>query len=215
MKRIRRDRPIRYLVASVLLTTTAAVSPVGSRASLAGAIDFADLERERVERAAILELVQRHRPADERCWQRHVAEVIYSESKAVGIDPLLTAAIVARESSFRSRAESEAGALGLMQVRPFVAQDVALRRGVAWGGSETLHDPRLNVRLGTSYYGELLSRFDGDVTLALAAYHRGPTRLSRQIREGSFSGAPYAGRVLHLYARLDAERQERLGQAGL
>ena len=136
--------------------------------------------------------------------------MIYREAKVAGIDPLLVASIVARESSFRTRAESHVGALGLMQVRPFVARDVAQRRGVEWSGDDTLLEPRSNVLLGATYYGELLSRFDGDTRLALAAYHRGPTRLSRQIRQGTFESSLYAGRVLRLYDLLDSERRARL-----
>jgi soluble lytic murein transglycosylase len=194
----------------VLLAALLAISPAGSRAPLEGPVDLVAVTRERVEREAILDLVQRHRRADEDCWQHHLTEVIYTESRAAGVDPLLVAAIVAAESSFRSRIESHAGAVGLMQVRPFVGQDVAERRGVAWRGVDTLHEPRLNVRLGASYYRELVSRFDGDERLALAAYHRGPTRLSRQIRRGSFEDSRYAGRVLELYGRLDAGRRQRL-----
>ncbi len=160
----------------------------------------------RAERATILRLVRRHRPDWDDDAVRHVAQTIHSESIAANVDPLLVCAIVARESSFRSNAVSYAGAVGLMQLRPFVAADVAERGEVAWTGVETLHTPELNVRLGIRYFSELLGAFQGDVRLALMAYHRGPTRLRRQMRDGSLGGSRYADDVLALYRELDARR---------
>ena len=65
------------------------------------------------------------------------------------------------ESSFRPGAVSEAGAVGLMQLRPFVAQDVAERNDLLWSGEITLVEPNQNVRLGVRYYRELVDRFQG------------------------------------------------------
>jgi soluble lytic murein transglycosylase-like protein len=204
-----RRRTVRIALWAAVLSFLTVFSPAGSRAPLPGEGPPRSSARERIERETILDLVRRHRRFDTECWQRHLTEVIHTESRAAGLDPLLVAAIVARESSFRSRAESTAGARGLMQVRPFVGYDVAVRHDVAWRGIETLHEPRLNVRLGATYYRELVSRFE-DAGLALAAYHRGPTRLSRQLTAGSFGDSLYARRVLELYASLDRERQHRL-----
>lgn len=187
-------------------------SPAGSRAPLPGEAPDRPTLREEIESEAILDLVRRHRRADSECWQRHLTEVIQTEARAADVDPLLVASIIARESSFNRRAESRVGALGLMQVRPFVGRDVAERRDVPWRGSETLEVPRLNVRLGAIYFRELVTRFNGDPQLALAAYHRGPTRLSRQLRDGSFDDSRYVHRVMDLFERLDDERREQLGR---
>ncbi len=156
------------------------------------------------DRDAILELVRRHRSAATDDWKQVLADAIYAEATAAEVDPLMVASIVARESSFKSRAVSGAGAVGLMQLRPWVAKDVAQGADVAWRGLETLHDPELNLRLGILYYKQLVDRFDGDPYKALTAYNYGPTRVSRSVRQGTYQGSDYANRILSLYDELSA-----------
>jgi soluble lytic murein transglycosylase len=83
-------------------------------------------------------------------------------------------AIMRQESAFMSNARSSAGALGLMQIMPAtgasLARSLNLRR-------VNLLDPELNIRLGTIYLRYLLKTFDGNATLATAAYNIGPTRI--------------------------------------
>jgi soluble lytic murein transglycosylase len=166
--------------------------------------------RAQIEREAILDLVHEYRFITDHASIDRLSDAIHQEAVAAGVDPLLVAAIVARESSFRSRVESHAGAVGLMQLRPFVAKDLAERHQVEWRGLETLHAPELNLRLGARYYRELTVRFGGDPRLALAAYHRGPTRLARQLERGPLGDSRYVDRVLELYERLDERRREGL-----
>jgi soluble lytic murein transglycosylase-like protein len=169
-----------------------------------------DFSFEQVDRQTILALVDEHRRDTDVAWRRQLSNAIYEEAMEAGIDPLLVAAIVARESSFRDRAVSHAGAVGLMQLRPFVARELARKNDLEWEGRETLQRPELNVKLGACYYRELIQRFEGDSLLALAAYHRGPTRLRRQLDRGTFDGSRYALRVLELYRTLAAGRSEVL-----
>jgi soluble lytic murein transglycosylase-like protein len=143
-----------------------------------------------------------------------LAGVIYQEAVAAGVDPLMVAAIVAKESSFCATVVSRSGAVGLMQLRPFVARDIAERIELEWSGTPMLHQPESNLRLGIRYYAELVERFDGDVHLALAAYNRGPTRLSRQLRSGMTITSRYADRILGLYMDLDAQRVTTLSLRG-
>ena len=195
-----------------LQTLTSDTSARRSGAAVpAGSIDFTF---EQIDRQTILALVNEHRGDTDVEWRRHVSDVIYEEAMAVGIDPLLVAAIVARESSFRNRVVSHAGAVGMMQLRPFVARDLARQNDLEWQGRETLHRPELNVRLGASYYRKLIDRFEGDALLALAAYHRGPTRLRRQLNRGTFAGSRYALGVLGLYEALDSRRADLLLDRG-
>ena len=151
---------------------------------------------------AILKMVRQHRLTADEKWRKKLADAIYHEAMAAEVDPLMVASIIASESSFQSEVVSRAGAVGLMQLRPFVAEDVARRRNVEWHGTETLHSPELNVRLGALYFKELVERFDGDELNALAAYNRGPTRLSRQLRNSTFRGCRYADRILERYRSL-------------
>ncbi len=158
------------------------------------------------DRDAVLELVREHRGQATDEWQQQLTDAIFNESLAHDIDPLMVASIVARESSFRTRVVSSAGAIGLMQLRSWVAEDVAVRRGVEWNGIETLHAPDLNVRLGILYYQELVDRFEGDQVMALTAYNYGPTRVSRQVHRGTYKGSNYADRILDLYTELNQRR---------
>jgi hypothetical protein len=81
-----------------------------------------------------------------------------------GLDPALVLAVIATESGFRADAVSPKGALGLMQLMP----DTARRFGV--GNPLAVRD---NLRGGMDYLRWLLALFEGNVTLAVAAYNAG------------------------------------------
>ncbi|MEM1447228.1 MAG: lytic transglycosylase domain-containing protein [Planctomycetota bacterium] len=100
---------------------------------------------------------------------------------AAGMDLALVRAVVMAESSGRADAVSPANAKGLMQITAITEQDVLQRNPDLKRGD--LFDPDYNLQVGTTYLGYLLRRFDGDETLALAAYHMGPTRVRRIQRE--------------------------------
>jgi hypothetical protein len=85
-------------------------------------------------------------------------------ARATSVDAALLHAIIDTESGYDPQAVSERGAIGLMQILPRTGQRFGVRR---------LEDPAENLRAGASYLRWLLSRFDGDVSLALAAYNAG------------------------------------------
>lgn len=96
----------------------------------------------------------------------------------VNVDPALAHAIIRQESQFDKDAKSPAGALGLMQLMPATAREVAKKRGwehqTAWLTSRPDH----NILLGSTYLNELLKKFNGSYPLAIAAYNAGPTRVN-------------------------------------
>ncbi len=108
-------------------------------------------------------------------------DVIYKKSQAMGIDPYLTLSIIATESSFRKSAISWDGAYGLMQIKPFTAEQVACKLGIPWQGEETLFDPVLNITIGIKYLADLKDRF-GDMDQALVAYNCGPEFVSNRMK---------------------------------
>lgn len=110
---------------------------------------------------------------------------------AEGIDPQLAFDLVRVESSFNPRAVSPVGALGLTQLMPATAQ--ALSPGIT---RQQIFDRRTNLRLGFRFFRTLLTRYDGDVRLALLAYNRGPTTVDRLIAAGLDPGNGYASAVL-------------------
>ncbi len=110
----------------------------------------------------------------------HWTDLIDEKAADAGLDAALVRAVVLAESSGNPHAHSKASARGLMQITPITHKDAMQRFGLDDGD---LFDPAYNLTVGTRYLAHLLQRFDGDVTLALAAYHMGPTRVSKLRRE--------------------------------
>jgi soluble lytic murein transglycosylase-like protein len=126
--------------------------------------------------------------------RERVAEVLERAEQSRGLDALLVLAVIEQESRFDPSARARSGALGLMQVRPFVGADVARRHGIRWEGPQTLLEPASNVQLGTLYLAEMFDLY-GDLDVALAAYNLGPTRVRRLLARGQRPRPRYVGRV--------------------
>jgi soluble lytic murein transglycosylase len=104
---------------------------------------------------------------------------IAAAAREFGLDPYLVAAVVAAESSGRTRAVSSVGALGLMQLRPETAAERARLLGVKdFEADDLLDDPALNVRLGCAYLDYLFRRFGSDPRPVLMAYNAGPNKVA-------------------------------------
>lgn len=100
---------------------------------------------------------------------------ILRASQTYEVDFALIRAIIMAESSNNPRAVSHRGAKGLMQLMPTTAKSL---------GVEDAFDPAGNIDGGVRYFKRLLDRFNGDITLALAAYNAG----SRYVRK--YGGVP-------------------------
>jgi soluble lytic murein transglycosylase len=101
------------------------------------------------------------------------------------LDPALLAAVIYAESRFDADVESSAGAVGLMQLLPETAKGIAVRTGGAKFVVSDLRDPEINVRYGSWYLNHLRARYDGDIRLALAAYHAGQGNVDAWLEDGS------------------------------
>jgi len=95
-------------------------------------------------------------------------QITRSAAKYPNLSPSLLKAVVATESSFDQYALSVTGACGLMQVMPNTFYGV--------GGGNPF-DYRANLNAGAKYLSQLLSRYQGSVDHALAAYNGGPSRV--------------------------------------
>jgi len=93
-----------------------------------------------------------------------VDSYIVDSSARHGVDPVLIYSIMHRESAFKKMAMSYKGARGLMQLMPATAARFGVRN---------IFDPAQNIEAGTRYMRWLLTRFNGDVGLALAGYNAG------------------------------------------
>jgi soluble lytic murein transglycosylase-like protein len=104
---------------------------------------------------------------------RPFARLIESVASEHGIDPALVHAMVEAESNYQSTARSQVGARGLMQLMPSTARDLGVK------SARTLFEPQVNIEAGVKYLKQLLERFDGDLTSAIAAYNAGPAAVQR------------------------------------
>lgn len=92
-------------------------------------------------------------------------------------------AIARQESAFLKDATSSAGARGLMQLMPGTAKLQAKKDGVLYYSRKQLHEPSLNIKLGTAYLSDMLSRFDNNLAVAAAAYNAGPHRVKHWVKK--------------------------------
>ncbi len=110
-------------------------------------------------------------------------EIIQKESKKYELDPHLIISVIKQESAFELEAVSRSGALGLMQMIPPTAREVAQDLSFTkLSLPDDLFDPHVNIQFGTYYLSKVLKQFKGHIPLALAAYNAGPTRLKRWLK---------------------------------
>ncbi|MBF0455609.1 MAG: lytic transglycosylase domain-containing protein [Magnetococcales bacterium] len=95
------------------------------------------------------------------------------------IDPSLVWGMARQESLFFHRARSSANAHGLLQLLPATARQEASQSGFPASNPFRLKLPDYNLAVGQAYMKRMLTRFDGDLILALTAYNAGPARADR------------------------------------
>lgn len=130
-----------------------------------------------------------------------------------GVNPSFVSAVISRESHFDARAESRAGARGLMQIMEDTGLWASQKLRVPDYSYGRLFEPELNIRFGTWYLAQLSSRFAGSPVMILCAYHAGPgnaerwaLRLAedrRVLRADQIPAADtrdYVGKVMNAYA---------------
>jgi soluble lytic murein transglycosylase-like protein len=122
-------------------------------------------------------------------------QAIVGAAKANTIQAALVRAVIVVESGFNPRAVSKRGAVGLMQLQPATAR----RYGV-----KDIYDPEQNIRAGTHYLSDLLTRFDSNLELALAAYNAGEEAVERYGRHipPYAETLAYVPSVMRVYQRL-------------
>jgi soluble lytic murein transglycosylase-like protein len=138
-------------------------------------------------------------PAATRLTSASMSELIDAMAAEHELDPALIRAVIQVESNFNRKAISPKGAQGLMQLMPATVWRFAVG---------DVYDPHENIGAGARYLRRLLDMFQGDLTLALAAYNAGENAVLR------YKGVPpyaetrdYVTKVLSLYRREQRERQ--------
>jgi soluble lytic murein transglycosylase-like protein len=127
-------------------------------------------------------------------------DIIHEKAQKYDVDPALVAAVMETESRFQTKARSQVGAKGLMQLMPKTGR---------WLGARNLYDPAQNVDAGVKYLKYLDSRFPGNLKKTIAAYNAGEGNVRR------YNGIPpfretrgYVTRVLSRYEKRKAELKQ-------
>ncbi|MBT4017178.1 MAG: lytic transglycosylase domain-containing protein [Alphaproteobacteria bacterium] len=131
----------------------------------------------------------------------NIKKIVVEEALATNVPPSLALAVAKVESDFQAHVESSKGARGVMQIMPATGTG-------EWGVEpDELWDPRLNVRLGIDYLGQLIERYDGNWEFALSFYNGG----SKVGKPGQARVLPwtrkYVNNVLRWEQRYAAQRK--------
>jgi Transglycosylase SLT domain len=101
---------------------------------------------------------------DKKTEQEPFQKIITKAARTYGIESALIKAIIFAESGNNPQAVSKKGAMGLMQLMPKTAEAMGVEDGF---------DPEHNILGGVKYFKFLVNKFEGDISLALAAYNAG------------------------------------------
>ena len=123
-------------------------------------------------------------------------DIINSACSRHGVDPALVHAIVKVESDFNPYAMSSKGAMGLMQLMPQTAVNMNV------GNS---FNPNDNINGGVKYLRYLMDRYEGNLSLALAAYNSGETAVKKWGTIPPYRETQnYVQRILRIYGGNDS-----------
>jgi soluble lytic murein transglycosylase len=153
-------------------------------------LEVADVERERGHYFAALDAARRavanYTLLDPNSIPSGVWELLYplpwwqevrDEAAAAELDPYMIAGLIRQESAFNERAISRTNAYGLMQIEPRTGKELARKLGITGYTTNSLYNPRINIRLGVHYLKALIADNGGRLEDALAAYNAGLSRV--------------------------------------
>ncbi|MEA1949527.1 MAG: lytic transglycosylase domain-containing protein [Thermodesulfobacteriota bacterium] len=118
--------------------------------------------------------------------QTDIDNIINHASKKYDVDPVLIKAVIRAESNFDANCTSSKGAMGLMQLMPETAKEL---------GVKNCYSAVENIMAGTCYLKKLLDRYDGNISLALAAYNWGMGNVERHPEKLPKETRTYIARV--------------------
>ena len=130
---------------------------------------------------------------------RDVAKTMYDASRRYAVDYRLVLAVMDAESNFRHDVVSDAGAIGIMQVKTIVAREFSQEVGIPYERN-VLRCPHANVRFGVYYLSFLSRHYDNDYAI-LFAYNVGFTRARESMQRNSEPKTWYTRKVMEEYKR--------------
>ena len=117
-------------------------------------------------------------------FPRKYNDLIDKYSQEYNLDKYLIASVINIESGYDSNSVSKAGAIGLMQILPSTAFDIADRIGIEIEEND-LFNEEINIQLGSFYLRYLLDLFDGNINNTLSAYNWGLSNVKNWINDGN------------------------------
>ena len=104
------------------------------------------------------------------------------------LDPLMLYAFIRTESNFNPKADSDAGARGLMQITEvtfdWIKTKIAPTEDLTF---EDLYDPETNIRFGSYFVSYCLLRYQDDLPTSAAAYHSGLGTVDKLLAQAEYS----------------------------
>ncbi len=149
-----------------------------------------------------------------------LSHYILTKSDEYRMSPLFILSLIQVESGFHPTIVSHKGAVGMLQLLPATAQEVATSSGLAWTGPRDLEDPKTNIDLGLRYMTSLKKQF-GNTEHTLTAYNMGPHALRTRLANGREFSREYFDRVMDAFSdyqkktRLPRQRAQKWAQAWL
>jgi hypothetical protein len=144
-----------------------------------------------------------------------LVDLVYDNSKTYGYDPFLVLAVMQVESVFqpfalgRYRNFELSGALGLMQVKPETAKEIARHLGIVLKSDKDLFRPEINMVIGVAYLTKLISSFKS-FKLGLLAYNQGPGVIREHLMGKQPLSMEYYRRVLRSYYNLKKSAETQM-----
>lgn len=156
-----------------------------------GVIYYTDFPLNKKAQRIIRSRESRKQENDGSSVKTELQSIVSEKADKYKIDPSLVHAVIKVESNGNTQAVSRKGAMGLMQLMPSTARDL---------GVVNPFDPEENIDGGVRYLRYLIDKFNGDLTLALAAYNAGPKKVEKT---GNVPHIPetkhYVKKVMSLY----------------
>lgn len=123
-----------------------------------------------------------------------LSHFLLRKSEQYQISPVLVLSLIDVESNYRKAAISHRGAVGMMQLMPETAQQMAKISGLEWNGPSVLQDPKANIEYGLQYLVFLKQRFSEPEHI-LTAYNMGPYAVRKKLESGEALPRKYYDRV--------------------
>ncbi|MCX7726206.1 MAG: transglycosylase SLT domain-containing protein [Chitinispirillaceae bacterium] len=162
-------------------------------------------DRERLLISEVLKRVTKGRTSPQVIYR--LTDIIYRSSKNFGYDPILLLAVIEVESFYdvnaygRYKTGEKSGALGIMQLKPETAREVAGLLKLDSLSQIDLFNPEHNIVLGVAYLTTMIARFKS-FKLGLIAYNEGPGEVIKKINQKIPLSLNYYQKVLNVYYKL-------------